>query len=76
MSREKRRAVLSFPILPPPSRARSASSTGGIDHVQRQPVGSLFLGVPTSAGHVRHVIDFLTGRGARVEVLGYVADND
>jgi D-methionine transport system ATP-binding protein len=49
---------------------------GGVDHVQRQPVGSLFLGVPAGPGHVAQVIDFLTGRGARVEVLGYVAGND
>ena len=49
---------------------------GGIDHVQRQPVASLFLGVPAGGGHVAQVIDFLTGRGARVEVLGYVAGND
>ena len=49
---------------------------GGIDHVQRQPVASLFLGVPTNAGHVARVTDFLTGRGARVEVLGYVSGND
>ncbi|CAH2397165.1 methionine ABC transporter ATP-binding protein [Mesorhizobium ventifaucium] len=49
---------------------------GGIDHIQRQPVGTLFLGVPTGADHVARVIDFLAGRGARVEVLGYVAGND
>ncbi len=49
---------------------------GGIDHIQRQPVGSLFLGVPTGADHVARVTDFLAGHGARVEVLGYVASND
>jgi D-methionine transport system ATP-binding protein len=39
-------------------------------------VASLFLGIPDGAGHVEQVLDFLTGRGARVEVLGYVSDND
>ena len=45
---------------------------GGVDHVQRQPVASLFLAVPAGSGHLQNVLDFLTGRGARVEVLGYV----
>jgi D-methionine transport system ATP-binding protein len=49
---------------------------GGIDHVQRQPVASLFLGIAAGAGHVKQVLDFLKGRGARVEVLGYVSGND
>jgi D-methionine transport system ATP-binding protein len=49
---------------------------GGIDHVQQQPVASLFLGIPSAADHVLRVLDFLTGRGARVEVLGYVAGAD
>ncbi|MDW6024411.1 methionine ABC transporter ATP-binding protein [Mesorhizobium sp. BAC0120] len=49
---------------------------GGIDHVQQQPVASLFLGIPADAGHVKQVLDFLKGRGARAEVVGYVSDND
>jgi len=47
---------------------------GGIDHVQRQPVGTLFLSVPgTDAAHLAAVIAFLKDRDARVEVLGHVA---
>jgi D-methionine transport system ATP-binding protein len=49
---------------------------GGIDHVQGEPVASLFLSIPSSADHLRKVLDFLTGRGARAEVLGYVAGDD
>lgn len=49
---------------------------GGIDHVQQQPVASLFLGIPPGGDHVDRVLHFLTGRGARVEVLGYVAGDD
>lgn len=48
---------------------------GGIDHIQQQPVGTLFLAVPGSdAGHLAHVITFLKARQARVEVLGHVAN--
>ncbi|TPL19494.1 MULTISPECIES: methionine ABC transporter ATP-binding protein [unclassified Mesorhizobium] len=48
---------------------------GGIDHVQQQPVGTLFLSVPGSdASHLARVIAFLKSRQARVEVLGHVAD--
>ncbi|WP_404925854.1 methionine ABC transporter ATP-binding protein [Mesorhizobium sp. ORM16] len=48
---------------------------GGIDHIQQQPVGTLFLSVPGSdASHLARVIAFLKSREARVEVLGHVAD--
>ncbi|PAQ02483.1 methionine ABC transporter ATP-binding protein [Mesorhizobium mediterraneum] len=47
---------------------------GGIDYVQRQPVGTLFLAVPAAdAIHLEQVIAFLRAREARVEVLGHVA---
>ncbi|RUU14233.1 methionine ABC transporter ATP-binding protein [Mesorhizobium sp. USDA-HM6] len=46
---------------------------GGIDHVQEQPVGTLFLAVPDAARLAR-VTSFLKDRGARVEVLGHVAN--
>ena len=47
---------------------------GGIDHVQRQPVGTLFLSVPgADAAHLASIIAFLKNRDARVEVLGHVA---
>lgn len=49
---------------------------GGIDHIQQQPVGTLFLCVPGSdARHLAEVITFLKSRQARVEVLGHVADS-
>ncbi|WP_027060790.1 methionine ABC transporter ATP-binding protein [Mesorhizobium loti] len=49
---------------------------GGIDHIQQQPVGTLFLSVPGSdARHLAEVITFLRSRQARVEVLGHVADS-
>ncbi|TJX12532.1 MAG: methionine ABC transporter ATP-binding protein, partial [Mesorhizobium sp.] len=48
---------------------------GGIDHIQREPVGTLFLSIPGGdAGHLAEVIAFLESRQARVEVLGHVAD--
>lgn len=48
---------------------------GGIDHIQQQSVGTLFLSVPGSdATHLADVIAFLKARQARVEVLGHVAD--
>ncbi|RUV02457.1 methionine ABC transporter ATP-binding protein, partial [Mesorhizobium sp. M6A.T.Cr.TU.017.01.1.1] len=48
---------------------------GGIDHVQRQPVGTLFLAVPgNDVNHLTRVIAFLKAREARVEVLGHVAN--
>ena len=47
---------------------------GGLDHIQQQPVGTLFLGVPgAEAAHLERVTTFLKNRGARVEVLGHVA---
>ncbi|AZO16361.1 methionine ABC transporter ATP-binding protein [Mesorhizobium sp. M2A.F.Ca.ET.043.05.1.1] len=47
---------------------------GGIDHVQQEPVGTLFVAVPgADAAHLAAVIAFLKNRGARVEVLGHVA---
>ncbi|MER8440656.1 methionine ABC transporter ATP-binding protein [Mesorhizobium sp. M1312] len=49
---------------------------GGIDHVQRQPVGTLFLAVPgADADHLEQVTAFLRAREARVEVLGHVANS-
>ena len=49
---------------------------GGIDHIQEQPVGTLFLSVPGSdARHLAEVITFLKSRQARVEVLGHVANS-
>ena len=48
---------------------------GGIDHIQQQPVGTLFLSVPGSdASHLAEIITFLKARQARVEVLGHVAN--
>ncbi|RWC90611.1 MAG: methionine ABC transporter ATP-binding protein [Mesorhizobium sp.] len=47
---------------------------GGIDHVQQQPVGTLFLAVPgNDADRLAKLIAFLEAREARVEVLGHVA---
>ncbi|CDX15424.1 Methionine import ATP-binding protein MetN (fragment) [Mesorhizobium sp. ORS 3324] len=47
---------------------------GGVDHVQQQPVGTLFLAVPgADSAHLARAIAFLKDRGARVEVLGHVA---
>jgi D-methionine transport system ATP-binding protein len=49
---------------------------GGIDHIQQQPVGTLFLAVPGSdASHLAQVITLLKSRQARVEVLGHVANS-
>ncbi|WP_256752375.1 methionine ABC transporter ATP-binding protein [Mesorhizobium sp. Mes31] len=57
-------------IVPGPFRL----AHGGIDHIQEQPVGTLFLSVPGSdARHLAEVITFLKSRQARVEVLGHVA---
>ncbi|RVC16990.1 methionine ABC transporter ATP-binding protein, partial [Mesorhizobium sp. M7A.F.Ca.AU.001.01.1.1] len=45
------------------------------DHIQQQPVGTLFLSVPGSdANHLADIITFLKARQARVEVLGHVAN--
>ena len=47
---------------------------GGVDHVQGQPVGRLFLAVAgAEAAHLAQVTTFLKERDARVEVLGHVA---
>ncbi|MBZ9963935.1 methionine ABC transporter ATP-binding protein [Mesorhizobium sp. BR1-1-2] len=49
---------------------------GGIDHIQQEPVGTLFLSIPgDDASHLAQVITFLKSRQARVEVLGHVADS-
>lgn len=48
---------------------------GGIDNIQGQPVGTLFLGAETASGSVAQTVEFLNARKARVEVLGYVTDN-
>ncbi len=45
---------------------------GGIDHIQDQPVARFFIGVPDTA-RLDPVLQFLKGRSARVEVLGYDA---
>lgn len=47
---------------------------GGVDHVQGQPVGTLFLAVAgAETAHLAQVTTFLKERDARVEVLGHVA---
>jgi D-methionine transport system ATP-binding protein len=43
---------------------------GGIDHIQDQPVARFFIGVSDPA-RLDSVLQFLKGRSARVEVLGY-----
>ncbi|WP_432287423.1 methionine ABC transporter ATP-binding protein [Aminobacter sp. BA135] len=48
---------------------------GGIDTIQGEPVGTLFLGVDTASRGIAETIEFLNARKARVEVLGYVTDN-
>ena len=48
---------------------------GGIDHIQGEPVGTLFVGVQTTDGRVAEIIDFLNARDTRVEVLGHVSDD-
>ncbi|MBW9064986.1 methionine ABC transporter ATP-binding protein [Rhizobium herbae] len=45
---------------------------GGIDHIQEQPVARFFIGVPDPS-RLTPVLQFLKGRSARVEVLGYDA---
>lgn len=49
---------------------------GGISRVQGRPVGTLFLGVASGEPDLSQTVQFLTGRGARVEVLGHVFGND
>jgi D-methionine transport system ATP-binding protein len=49
---------------------------GGIDHIQNQPVARFFIAVPArDATLSEKVQNFLKARGARVEVLGYVANH-
>ncbi len=43
---------------------------GGIDHIQEQPIARFFIGVPQPA-LLDAVLQFLKGRSAHVEVLGY-----
>jgi D-methionine transport system ATP-binding protein len=48
---------------------------GGIDHIQDQPVGTLFLGVADSDPALSNTaLAFLTAQGATAEVLGHVPD--
>ncbi|QPC89792.1 methionine ABC transporter ATP-binding protein [Mesorhizobium sp. INR15] len=66
-----RRALLSDLAAAVPGPFRLVH--GGIDHIQEQPVGTLFLSVPGSdTNHLARVITFLEARDARVEVLGHV----
>ena len=68
------RVARCFPISPPTVPDSFRLVHGGIDHVQRQPVARLYLAVPAQRRkHLARVIAFSEGRGARVEVLGYVA---
>lgn len=49
---------------------------GGIDTIQDEPVGTLFLRLEGSnAGAVHRATQFLQQRGAQMEVLGHVADH-
>ncbi|CDX33597.1 DL-methionine transporter subunit; ATP-binding component of ABC superfamily [Mesorhizobium sp. SOD10] len=67
-----RGALLSDLAVAAPGRFRLVH--GGVDHVQGQPVGTLFLAVAgAEAAHLARVTTFLKDRGARVEVLGHVA---
>jgi len=43
---------------------------GGVDHIQDQPVASLFIGVP--AAQTERAVAFLKSRGIKVELLGHV----
>lgn len=49
---------------------------GGISRVQGHPVGTLFLGARAGEPDLSQTVQFLAGRGARVEVLGHVFGND
>ncbi|MFC5386071.1 methionine ABC transporter ATP-binding protein [Aquamicrobium segne] len=49
---------------------------GGIEQVQGHAVGTLFLAVSAGAPDLSRTMEFLTGRGARIEVLGYVFSDD
>jgi D-methionine transport system ATP-binding protein len=47
---------------------------GGVDHVQGEPVGRLFLEAPgDDAGRLEAILNFLRRRAGEVEVLGHVA---
>ena len=49
---------------------------GGIDHIREQPVARFFIGVPTAEpSNLPSITQFLNGRSARVEVLGYDTDH-
>jgi D-methionine transport system ATP-binding protein len=49
---------------------------GGIDHIQNQPVARFFVAVPSRDPALKDkVLQFLTARSARVEVLGYDTDH-
>lgn len=65
-----RRPLLSELAAAVPGRFRLIH--GGVDHVQGEPVGSLFLGIATKDGQVAKTLDFLIARNARAKVLGYV----
>ncbi|MFB2606337.1 methionine ABC transporter ATP-binding protein, partial [Rhizobium phaseoli] len=47
-----------------------------IDHIQNQPVARFFIAVPArDPALAEKVVQFLTARSARVEVLGYDTDH-
>jgi D-methionine transport system ATP-binding protein len=49
---------------------------GGVDHIQNQPIGRFFIGVPTADTSLRaRVEQFLVSRLATVEVLGHATDH-
>ncbi|MFP5078376.1 methionine ABC transporter ATP-binding protein [Rhizobium sp. YIM 134829] len=47
---------------------------GGIEQIQSQPVARLFLGLPGEQALVDRVLSDLSAQGARLEVLGHVAN--
>lgn len=49
---------------------------GGIDHIRDRSVARFFLGVASRGEAVARAIAYLERRGAKVEVLGHVADHD
>jgi D-methionine transport system ATP-binding protein len=49
---------------------------GGMDTVQGEPVGTLFLGLPArDKAALQQAVDYLESHGTQVEVLGYVSGN-
>lgn len=46
---------------------------GGVDHIQKQPVGRFFIALP--AASTAGLVSFVERLGAQVEVLGHVADH-